>query len=148
MKRQIRRGVFETNSSSIHSLVISKEGRMKSRLKLNEEGKIVVNFGHFGKDYNIYKNQKDKLSYLITCLYYLCGYDVESIYDSFEFECIQRAVCKYTGATGIIIGTKIKPDIDHESIPYTNIEIINAYDEDEVIDFVFNKYVALKTDCD
>jgi len=35
MKRKIRKGVFETNSSSVHSLVISNEGREQSEFKLN-----------------------------------------------------------------------------------------------------------------
>lgn len=30
---------------------------------------------------------------------------------------------------------------------YAN-EFVNVYDEDAVINFVFNKYVSLKTDCD
>lgn len=145
MKRKIRKGVFETNSSSVHSLVVSNEGREPSEFKLNNDGKIEIDFGQFGKDKRIYTSQYDKLSYLITCLYYLSGYD---IYDKWEFREIQDAICKYTGATGIKILGEQEPEIDHQSQPYGNIEIVNVYDEDAVINFVFNKYVSLKTDCD
>lgn len=47
MKRQIRRNVFETNSSSVHSLVISNEGREPSEFKLNKDGEIEIDFGQF-----------------------------------------------------------------------------------------------------
>ena len=50
MKRKIRKGVFETNSSSVHSLVISNEGREPSEFKLNKDGEIEIDFGQFGKD--------------------------------------------------------------------------------------------------
>jgi len=81
-------------------------------------------------------------------LYYLSGWEVEDIYDRWEFKEIQDAVCKYTGAKGIKIIGKEEPEIDHQSQPYDGIEIINTYDEDAVINFIFNKYVSLKTDCD
>lgn len=57
-------------------------------------------------------------------------------------------MCKYTGATGIKILGEQELEIDHQSQPYGNIEIVNVYDKDAVINFVFNKYVSLKTDCD
>lgn len=148
MKKQIRNNVFETNSSSVHSLVISNEGREPSEFKLNKNGEIEVDFGQFGKDLCYYTSQYDKLSYLITCLYYLSGWDIEDIYDKYEFKEIQDAVCKYTGAKGIKIIGKEEPEIDHQSQPYDGIEIINTYDEDAIINFIFNKYVSLKTDCD
>lgn len=148
MKRKIRQGVFETNSSSVHSLVISNDGRESSEFKLNKDGEIEIDFGQFGKDERIYTSQYDKLSYLITCLYYLSGWEVEDIYDKWEFKEIQDAICKYTGAKGIKILGEQEPEIDHQSQPYDGIEIINVYDEDAVINFVFNKYVSLKTDCD
>lgn len=147
-RRKIRKGVFETNSSSVHSLVIANDGREPSEFKLNKNGEIEVDFGEFGKDYCLYTSQYDKLSYLITCLYYLSGYDIEDIYARSEFTEISDAVCKYTGATGIKILGEVEPSIDHQSIPYDGIEIIDVYDEDQIINFIFNKYVSIKTDCD
>lgn len=73
MAKKIRSGVFETNSSSVHSLVFSKEGLEPSVLPVDRDGKIITDFGEFGKEYCIYDAQAEKLSYLITCLYYLSG---------------------------------------------------------------------------
>lgn len=149
MRRKIREDIFETNSSSVHSLVISNDGREPSKFKLNKDGEIEIDFGQFGKDLCLYTSQYDKLSYLITCLYYLSEYDdISNIYDMWEFKRIQEAVCKYSGATGIKILGEQDPDIDHQSQPYSEISIIDVYDEDAIINFVFNKYVSLKTDCD
>ena len=148
MKKQIRSNVFETNSSSVHTLTISTEGREPSTFKLNNEGKIEVDFGSFTNECKIYSSQYDKLSYLITCLYYLAGYDVDNIYDNLKFSYLEDAICKYTGATGIKIINKNEPYIDHQSIPYYDIELVNVYDEEAVINFVFNKFISLKTDSD
>lgn len=87
----------------------------------------------------------------MTCLKYTSsGFDIDSIYDNYEFERIRNAVCNYIpGCKGIeIIGSYEDGEIDHQSIPECNIEIIDTYEEDEIIDFIFNKYVMLKTYCD
>ena len=148
-RRNIRKGVFETNSSSVHSLVISSDGREPSEFELNEYGEIEIDFGDFGKDYNIYSSQYEKLSYLITLAYYVShGIGVDGVYNHWEFKKIRDAVCKYTGATGIKILYEIDPYIDHQSIPEYEIDIIDIWDEDQIIDFVFNKYISLKTTCD
>ena len=55
--KQIRKNVFETNSSSVHTLQISKDGLEPSELKLNKDGNIEVEFGEFEKDYRIYSTQ-------------------------------------------------------------------------------------------
>lgn len=147
LKRQIRNSVFETNSSSVHSLVYSKDGLEPSKFKKYKDGMIRVDFGQFGKEYVLYDSQYDKLSYLITLLYYEHN-DLESIYESYDFEMIQNAVCEYTGEKGIKILNKKEPYIDHQSVPYYDIDIINIYDKDQIVNFIFNKNIILKTDCD
>lgn len=147
MKRNIRRSVWETNSSSVHSIVIDKGGRESSNLPV-KDGKIQVDFGTFGKDEMTFSSQYDKLSYLVTCCYYLSGLDYEDIYDNYEFQRIQEVICRYAGVKGIEIIGKNEPAIDHQSQPYETIEIINTYHDEEIIDFVFNKYISLGTDAD
>lgn len=143
--KQARNGVFETNSSSVHAISIDSSGREPSQFQLNEHGKIEISFGSFGRESRTYYSQYNKLSYLMTCLYYIAEDDKEAIYDMYEFKRIEGIICHYAKATGIEILDDIEPYIDHQSIPYGNIEIINSWDEDEVIDFVFNKYIRLKT---
>ena len=146
--RNIRRKVFESNSSSVHSLTFSSSGREESYLPM-KDGYILTDFGQFDRSYRIYDDQESKLSYLVTLIYYASGLEYESVYNNDYFEMLQEAICKYTGAEGIKILCKKEPYIDHQSVPdYGDINIINMYDDDAIIDFVFNKYIALKTDCD
>lgn len=152
MKKQIRNRTFETNSSSVHSLSIDKSGRRPSVLRLNSNGEVVTRFGVFGKFLEYYSSQHEKLSYLITCCKYISrGWDIESIYDTYEFKKIRDVLIEYIpGCTGLVIeGDPEDGEIDHQSQPeYGTINIINVYDDDEIIDFIFNDYVSLKTDCD
>ena len=93
--KKIRSGVFETNSSSVHSLVFSKEGLEPSVLPVDKNGKIITDFGEFGKEYCIYDTQAEKLSYLVTCLYYLSGgFDAEGVYDNYDFQTLEKYVCE------------------------------------------------------
>lgn len=63
----IRNSVFETNSSSSHSLVFSKKNRGYSYdLPVDENGVLVIPYGEFGWGPDILKTPIEKLSYLIT----------------------------------------------------------------------------------
>lgn len=142
MRNKIRKACFETNSSSVHSIVVSAEGMEKSKLHVDDDGYIPVNYGEFGKELHIYNTQEDKLSYLVSLCYYLGG-----AY-SWEFETLNRVIREYTGTKGIKI-TGGEPDIDHQSQPDCGSDaVVNLYDGDAIRQFVFNKYVSLKTDCD
>ncbi len=148
MKSTIRNEVFETASSAVHSLSISHTGIESSKLPINKDGYILADFGQFGKERRYYSSQSEKLSYLLTECYYLNHYDV-NIEESYLFKEIEEAICEYTGAKGIFVRKQIEPEIDHQEIPaYNDLHFCNAYDHDDVINFVFNKYVSIKTDCD
>lgn len=151
MKIQIRKNVFETNSSSVHSLAISRDGLEPSRLLKDKNNKIVTDFGSFGKDLCLYGSQEEKLSYLITCLAYMSNDfgSAEGVYNNYLFEDVEDAICEYAGVDGIKILGYVEPEIDHQSIPNDSGDmIINICDEDEIVNFVFNKHISLKTDCD
>lgn len=64
MKRQIRKNVFETNSSSTHAICISKEN------KYEKEDYVSFRTGEFGWEFAVYKDTDDKASYLITAILY------------------------------------------------------------------------------
>lgn len=147
MKQQIRKQLFETNSSSVHSLVVDPGGMEKSKLKQDENGYIHVKYGEFGKEFEIYNTQEDKLSYIISLMWYLAGRGDSICYFSM-FKYLEDAIKDYTGASGLII-EKGEPAIDHQSIPdYARDCVVDLYDTDAVMNFVFNKYVCLKTTCD
>lgn len=64
---QIRKNVFETNSSSTHSLVISnKERSYNYNLPVDDRGVLTIPFGEFGWGPELLTEPIEKLSYLVT----------------------------------------------------------------------------------
>ena len=63
----IRNGVFETNSSSIHSFVLrKKKSSVQTHLKAGERPYIPVALGIYEHKFDILRTEYDKLSYLLT----------------------------------------------------------------------------------
>ena len=161
MKYTIREGVWETNSSSVHSISISNKGLRKCRLKPREDGYIHVRARYFGRELKYYPNQKDKLTYLMVCVAYCCGSrygcaDDEQFYDDYRFKCIEEAVRHYYEETtdkhdclGIRVDNLEKAELDHQSIPeYGDLPFVDVWDEVSIQNFIFNSYISLKTDGD
>ena len=143
-----RNGVFETNSSSVHSISISEDGMEKSNLPV-KNGYVIARFGEFGNDFRLYRTQEEKLSYVVSLFYYICGWRKEDIYEDWAFREFSDAVAEYTGTKGVkIVGRE--PSIDHQSQPESSDgnDVLNLYNTSFLMQFVFNKYVCLKTDCD
>lgn len=63
---QVRKNVFETNSSSTHSLVISNKERAYNYSLPIERGVLTIPFGEFGWGPELLVEPIEKLSYLIT----------------------------------------------------------------------------------
>ncbi|MCM1277155.1 MAG: hypothetical protein NC299_17665 [Lachnospiraceae bacterium] len=71
MKRQIRQCVFETNSSSTHSICISK----KPVTEKDIPSFVAFNHGEFGWEIEKYDGISDRASYLYQAICELCCYD-------------------------------------------------------------------------
>lgn len=143
--RALRKHVFETNSSAVHTLVISKEGLETSNLPVDEDGYIVTDFGSFGKyDMGITAfDQATKLSYIATECYYLNGWD-KNIEKYYGWQYVCEAICKFTGAKGVRLLKKTEPELNHQEMPEYNLHFCNVYDEDSIINFIFNKHVGIE----
>ena len=145
MKKALRKIVFETNSSSVHSIVISKDGLEPDHLPKDDDGYILAKFGQYNCS-GVYTSQSDKLNYLITQCFYLNRWN-KNLEDDYHFKYIEKAVCDYSNAKGIkIIGGE--PEIDHQSLPEYELNFVNEYDEDSVQNFIFNKYITLECNWD
>ena len=65
--KKIRKNVFETNSSSSHSLAFSKKDRGYSYdLPVDEDGVLTIPFGEFGWGPDVLRTPLEKLSYYVT----------------------------------------------------------------------------------
>ena len=68
MKRVIRNGVFETNSSSVHSMIISREDELFSVVKGSKTNIITAHFGEYYHGYEHLTTLQEKLDYLYTAM--------------------------------------------------------------------------------
>ena len=133
-KKQIRPNVFETNSSSSHSISIAQNGNEEilDTIIPNEDGRIVLNGGEFGWGYEKYNDALTKANY--------CAVDVQHNDDKIEM--LEEVLMEQTGAKEIIFEFSDNykdPNwsyIDHESCG-TSIDAFVT--KDTLKDFIFNK---------
>lgn len=120
MKRQIRKGVFETNSSSMHAIAIMKEDELDTLPVDVATNKVITKFGEFGFGRSIHTDAVTKLSYLVTMLVEIhsscCS--MEELCQLEDFRLINDAVVKYCHCDGILIDEKLtkSPYCDEEWI--------------------------------
>lgn len=171
MKRQIRNNVFETNSSSVHTLVYLNQKLDKSKLKIDADGIIRIPIKYFGKNYKDYSSQEDKLSYIVTFFWCYFGEDI-STFESNEWKTgywidIKKELIEYINKNKtskrecIDIIPCLPHDLEYDDYYYkiagfdhqmypTGLDdcIVDLYNPEAVIQFIFNKNIILRTDCD
>ena len=164
MKTNIRDSIFETNSSSIHSLVFLNQKLSKPNfreLRINKDGVIKIPLGYFGRDHKIYSSQKEKLSYILTFLWCYFGEDIEWFGDkgrNYYWQDIKDEIIFYINKfSPDILCTDIIPvypkkglvGFDHQTYPnYLDDCLIDLYYPKKVVEFIFNKNIALETNSD
>ena len=138
--KTIRRNVFETNSSSSHSVTIGKHTCEDSYLEIEEyspkgyyEDTIVIDTVDFCGFCN-HDTQQEKLAYLMQQIAYINSFSdlfwgsgnieeqLEEYYECDEFRELEEAVCEYTGAKHLRFG-ELDGYIDHDSIIYDIYEL-------------------------
>ena len=159
--RQIRHGVFETNSSSTHSVTVRQKGLQSNYMKIHSDGYIHTELGEFGWEIESYDGQEDKLSYLVTMLAEKNGGAdiwwrsdktrqelVQDLMKTKDFKRISKEIGTYAKCEGVIIDPS-SGYIDHQSHEeYATVqEFLNDYRIDAV-EFVFGRGVVLHTDND
>lgn len=172
--RQIRNMVFETNSSSTHSVSVSyknsnyyNENCLESFV--DYDNKVHVEFGEFGWEVEHYYTPYEKLQYIITMLVETEGRNISTTDELFEtdgFKLINDAVADYCHCDGIWIDSKMKMScyewggkthiylehdgyIDHQSCEYYSSvqDFLDDYNVD-ITKFIFDDGVCVITDND
>jgi hypothetical protein len=155
MKRTIRQNVFETNSSSTHSLSISNinniDNTIKDKyLKLN----LFLRFDEFGWGYDNLETPQDKLTYILTMItnnnfnrYNDNEGDIkERLLELDVYKRVNNVVKKYTGKD-IYTDINIKDfgHIDHQSN-----DILDEWldDEEKIASIIFNSDSCITIDND
>lgn len=169
--KQVRRNVFETNSSSTHSVSVSSKNNKyydSTSLNVDYDNKVHVRFGEFGWEIRDYDLPYNKLQYIVTMLVETEG-DVSCVDELFEtdgFKLINDAVADYCHCDGIWIDGNMEMEsytwdgktyyylehdgyIDHQSREdYNSVQdFLDDYCLD-ITQFIFDSGVIVHTDND
>jgi hypothetical protein len=130
-KKLIRKAVFETNSSSTHSLVVSDATDFDS-IAPDDNGFIIVPQNDFGWATDTYSDPLSKLSYVMIYLRDWTDYLDADRKIAYE-EMLIDVVNEHTGAFMVQLAETNDPGyIDHQSV------------ESRDLDYLFNDRVAMK----
>lgn len=149
----VRQGVFETNSSSTHSISIATQtqGALMDTLPLDKERVLILEGGEFGWEEASYKDALTKANYMAI---YALQWGKE---ESGKFiKIFEDVVKEQTGARKIeyafTTSWQAGPDevfayIDHQSVENKNYHYV-FQDREKLRQFIFNPLSVLKTDND
>ena len=148
--KKIRNAVFETNSSSTHSISVSElnsDELMDNVMFMNGDDNVVVEPGEFGWEQEVYNDSATKASYMLTYVKNYCG-DKEE-----EFESMLKDVIKeQIGCDDVIFNESGDQYykygyIDHQSSGNNAYHFV--FENKETLrQFIFNKESILETDND
>ncbi|MFA6989755.1 MAG: hypothetical protein WC197_06780 [Candidatus Gastranaerophilaceae bacterium] len=97
-KPKIRKSIFETNSSSTHSIIFSKENGIDQTIK-SENGIIKIEVGEYGWDVDSFYYPQEKASYLATAIKNYYSDEKRKIL----IENFVNAIKEISGATDVFI---------------------------------------------
>lgn len=146
MKKLIRNSVFETNSSSCHSISIGESDVYDSVIP-DENGEIVLEPMEFGWEQERYNDAYTKMVYIWIYINDWSGRNEDEFMETF-----QRVVCSHTGATRVIMhktNSEWYPYgyIDHQSVEGNEYHYL--FNDDQTLkQFLFDPKSWLVTDND
>lgn len=151
MKTKIRQGVFETNSSSTHSISISSDNSadLMDVLPVDENGAVVLEGGEFGWEQETYHDAMSKANYMMV---YALDWSRERKEDFLKT--LRDVIQEQTGCNEVVF--KIDGNegefypygyIDHQSVENYDYDYVFE-DKEKLRQFIFNKDSYLVTDND
>ena len=153
MRTKTRQHVFETNSSSVHSIVVKYDGQYRFELCCDDKDNTTVvakchDYSNAGKgdDEYIISTQQQKLEYLISWLACKNKYGcMEDIYDDWIYGSILNAVQQVNpDVKRIRVVDGDKADFDHQTAPYSYGDcVVDLYNDHSICDFIFNDNIEL-----
>ena len=144
MKRQIRQGVFETNSSSTHAICIATD------TEYDIPTSIEFSFGDFGWEVDKLTSRKERANYLYTCMAYAENNEKMKEYLDFiiktlhkhgvkdiGFESFEYHVYEYDGKLFDYIAPSGDGYVDHGDVAQGFVEKVCS-DEKLLLDYLFS----------
>lgn len=160
--KQVRQGVFETNSSSTHSITISDK-EIYNDFVLEKDGKtLILTGGEFGWEEEDYSDCLSKANYIAIMLHELKNLVIRfKEYGEETYKLPEWADANYGQCYNIFMnvlkeGTGCKyiwiQNMNHSFIDHQSIEDITdnewLLDSDKVKNFIFGRRSFLRTDND
>jgi hypothetical protein len=149
-----RNGVFETNSSSTHSLAIDYNSSLMPQPfsdEITDQGYVEVHAGEFGWEVETFTSVWDKLSYVFTSAASGLGEDVDAntVVGNVKLDLIREAVRKHTGLE-VVFTTSDSSFWGHGYIDHQSSDVPDEAFEsvDSMSQFLFAPRSYFETDND
>jgi hypothetical protein len=143
-KINIRKGVFETNSSSTHSVCIPEDltDEMLDTIVPNEDGILELYGGEFGGGGEVINDAITKANYL--AVYCKEWYPEAKINDLLLKDILINVIKKQTGCSDVSFDN-VDGYIDHQSVESEDYHWLFK-EEETMRNFIFNKEAELTLD--
>lgn len=150
--KKVRKGVFETNSSSMHSIVITedddekyedyKSRNLSFRDVFKTEGdKIVVTLGRYDESVML-DNEQEKIDYIASLLVSENHDKIQKYRNYYELSKLENELIERTGCAGI--KTHVKKDA--EVLAGSHGGDIYGLTAEELVDTVLNRFIQISVD--
>ena len=150
--KKVRKGVFETNSSSMHSIVISEEDDekyedYKSRnlsfrdVFETEEDKIVITLRRYDKSVML-DSEQEKVDYIASLLVSENHDKIPKYKNYYELSKLEDELIKRTGCMGI--RTHVKKDA--KALAGSHGGKIYGMTAEELVDTVLNRFIHISVE--
>ena len=150
--KKVRKGVFETNSSSMHSIVITEDDDekyedYKSRnlsfkdVFETEEDKIVITLKRYNESVML-DNEQEKIDYIASLLVSENHDKIQKYRNYYELSELENELIKRTGCAGI--KTYVKKDA--EVLAGSHGGEIYGMTAEELVDTVLNHFIQISVD--
>lgn len=138
----VRHGVFETNSSSCHSISISDTCDKYETLYPDDEGVFTFTWGEYGWGYETYHDAESKANYVAT----MCkefGEVSEENDDQELRDLLESVITEHTGISKFMYDLE-DAYIDHQSVDRD----MYIWSREDMKNFIFNPNSELDIDND
>lgn len=143
--KQIRKSIFETNSSSCHSFTIDFDSGIFDTLFVDSDGWITFIGGEFGWEEETYYDAQTRANYCAVFVE-LCRCDNPRFKEMFENVIKQMTGAKYINYNFTQEYNNNYSYIDHQSLD--DIEDFIFENEESLKHFIFGRHSTLTTDND
>lgn len=133
--KNIRTNVFETNSSSSHSISISDGDELRDTILPDENGVIHLRGGEFGWEWETYNSAESKANY--------CAIDCQN--DLNMIKMLVEVIKEHTGARDVLFEFGKYSYIDHQS-QGTSYDAFRSKEELRRFLFDRNSYIETGND--